>query len=502
MNYFKKQLLNIAVKSGVISLDNSSSQSFFSSEWVGGRFGFSKYVNDNQLIDDGYAINNAVYSVVKLSTDASTSIPFVLCERTKEGDEEVTSGGLYDLLQNPNDTQIFKEFQEEAITYLKVTGDLFLHGVRLAGFKDAIQDLSVLPSNCTELNLDYKNDLKSYEVNLNGTITVYPIEDVYHGKYINPTKEGLENKRGLSPFQAGHRTVIASNENLNAMASVWNNKGVSGLLTSNTDETLSNQEAQGVQEAVNNRLGGAHKANGVAATTANVRFEQIGMPSSDMELLMSSPQLLRGICMLLGVDPALLGDTESRKYSNLKEAEKSLFVRSAIPDNERLISYLMRFVVPAWNLIDNKEYIIKQNLEDVEALQPDKKIQAEKNKIVSETITNVLASPISDESKIATLIYAIGITEEEAKELTNFKEEVMGTGTAENTGGNVQVQSLNGAQVTSMVTIVAEVGLGNMPKESAINILIVSYGMSEEEAKKIIDPIIVKENGEAQQGFN
>jgi hypothetical protein len=78
----------------------------------------------------------------------------------------------------------------------------------------------------------------------------------------------------------------------------------------------------------------------------------------------------------------------------------------------------------------------------------------------------------------------------------------MGTGTAENTGGNVQVQSLNGAQVTSMVTIVAEVGLGNMPKESAINILIVSYGMSEEEAKKIIDPIQIKENGETQQGLN
>ena len=46
---------------------------------------------------------------------ASTSIPFILCEQTKDGDEEVLSGGLYDLLQNPNEKQIFKEFQEEAI---------------------------------------------------------------------------------------------------------------------------------------------------------------------------------------------------------------------------------------------------------------------------------------------------------------------------------------------------------------------------------------------------
>tara|TARA_R110000796_G_scaffold97141_1_gene203954 strand:- start:139 stop:1644 length:1506 start_codon:yes stop_codon:yes gene_type:complete len=500
MNFIKKQLLNIAVKSGVISLDTN--KNYFSSEWVGNKYGFGKYKNDDQLINEGYAINNAVYSVVRLSTDASTSIPFVLCEQTKDGDEIVTEGGLFNLLQNPNENQIFKEFQEEAITYLKVTGDLFLHGVSPVGFKDAIQEINVLPSNCTELNYNYKNELISYDYTLNGSTITYGLEDVYHGKYINPTKEGLECGRGLSPFQAGYRTVMASNENLSAMASVWNNKGVSGLLTSNTDETLSNEEAKAVQNAVNTKLGGSHKANGVAATTANVRFEQIGMPSSDMELLMSNPQLVRGICMLIGVDPALLGDPESRKYSNLKEAEKSLFVRSAIPDNERLISYLNRFVVPAWSLADGKDYIIKQNLEDVEALQPDKKVQAEKNKIQAETITNVLSSPISDESKIATLVYAIGITEEEAKNLTNFKEEIMGTGTAENTGGNVQVQSLNGAQVTSMVTIVAEVGLGNMPKESAINILIVSYGMSEEEAKKIIDPIQIKENGEIEQGFN
>ena len=181
------------------------------------------------------------------------------------------------------------------------------------GFKSTIDDLTILPSNLTELNINTSGELRYYEYTINGKMLKIPVDEVYHGKYINPTKNGLENQRGLSPLQAGYRTVVASNENLTAMASVWNNKGVSGLLTSNTDETLSSDEAKAVQTAVNSKLGGSHKANGVAATTANVRFEQIGMSGSDMELLNSSPQLLRGICMLYGVDPALLGDTESRK---------------------------------------------------------------------------------------------------------------------------------------------------------------------------------------------
>jgi phage portal protein BeeE len=269
MNFIQKQLLNLAVKSGVISLNTS--KPFFSSEWVGNKYGFGKYQNDNQLINESYAINNAAYSVVNLSNSASTSIPFVLCEQTKDGDEEVLEGGLYNLLQNPNENQIFKEFQEEALTYLLLTGDLFLHGISPVGFKDAIQELNILPSNLTELNLNYKNELVSYDYTINGTTTVIPLKDVYHGKYINPTKDGLECLRGLSPLQAGYRTITASNENLTAMASVWNNKGVSGLLTSNTDETLSAEEAKAVQTAVNGKLGGSHKANGVAATTANVR---------------------------------------------------------------------------------------------------------------------------------------------------------------------------------------------------------------------------------------
>lgn len=416
MNYFKKQLLNIALKSGVISLDNKNS--FYPvSEWIGNKYSFDNHIDDEKIIDESYAINNAAYSVVKMSTDASTSIPFTLCHETQDGEEIVTSGGLYDLLKNPNKKQVFKEFQEEALTYLLLTGDLFIYGVTSIGFKNAIEELNILPSNLTELNLDYRNNLNSYDVTLNGITKKYLIDEVYHGKYINPTKCGIENQRGLSPLQAGYRTVIASNENLTAMASVWNNKGVSGLLTSNTDETLSAEEAKAVQEAVNSKIGGSHKANGVAATTANVRFEQLGMSNADMKLLESSPQLLRGICMLYGVDPALLGDVESRKYSNLKEAEKSLFIRSAIPNNERLISYLNRFVVPGWSLLDNKKYVIKQDLTDIEALQPDKKVQAEKNKIISESLTALLSSSLSSETKEILLIDIHNIEPDKANTL-------------------------------------------------------------------------------------
>ena len=48
-------------------------------------------------------------------------------------------------------------------------------------------------------------------------------------------------------------------------------------------------------------------------------------------------------------------------------------------------------------------------------MQADQKLEAEKDKLVTETITNVLNSNVSNETKIQTLIYGIGMNEEEAR---------------------------------------------------------------------------------------
>ena len=45
MNFIQKQLLNIAIKSGVISLDNSNN-TFYTTKWFGNNYSFGGYKND------------------------------------------------------------------------------------------------------------------------------------------------------------------------------------------------------------------------------------------------------------------------------------------------------------------------------------------------------------------------------------------------------------------------------------------------------------------------
>ena len=56
-----------------------------------------------------------------------------------------------------------------------------------------------------------------------------------------------------------------------------------------------------------------------------------------------------------------------------------------------------------------------------------------------------------------------------------------------------------------MVTIVNSVSLSQMPKPSAIAILMASYGMNEQEAGKIINPITItngNDSGQIDEGAN
>jgi len=49
--------------------------------------------------------------------------------------------------------------------------------------------------------------------------------------------------------------------------------------------------------------------------------------------------------------------------------------------------------------------------------------------------------------------------------------------------------SLNGAQVTSMLQVVQSVAMGQLPPETAIQMLTVAFGLSEEEAEEMVEPM-------------
>jgi HK97 family phage portal protein len=446
MSRLKQAIKNIALKTGII--DNSFIPiNQIEQTLLGSNLGYAyQNISDETLINESVASNTHLYSIISRIKNLSMNGKYKVMLNTPDGMVEDQESDLYELLQQPNDKQNFQEWLDSALTMLLVTGDVFLKGDTAVGFGEKIMSLETLPSNIVEvLVANYNNEVLGYDCTLGGRQKRYSLDEVYHGMLYNPTIYGLEQHRGLSPLQAGYRTLTADNELTTAEASFYKNKGVSGILSSGSDiATFSPEEAKQLDDALKARMGGAAKANGVITTGANVNYQSIGMSPSDLKIIESGDIKLRNLCMLYGLDSKLFGDPKASTYNNQSEVARGAWNNSVIPFNNKIVSYLNTFVTANHNrvqgLTKSNGYEIVFDTSHIQELQKDKKVEAEKNKIVIEGITSLVSSNMSDDAKVMMLTKLYEVEEDEAQILIETNGNDSGQ---TNEGANQEAQGEN-----------------------------------------------------------
>jgi phage portal protein BeeE len=214
-------------------------------------------------------------------------------------------------------------------------------------------------------------------------------------------------------------SLNASNNRQEASSVMLQNKGASGVLSSGGNFPLTAEEAESVQSALDRKLGSAKNFNRVISTNADVKFQQIGMSAADLKIIEQGELTLRELCNLYSLDSSLFNDPANKTFNNRKEATKAMYSDAVIPTTQRLIDGLNNWLVPAWSLRDRKNYKIVLDLDHIEALQADQKLEAEKDKIVIEGINIILNLPISDEGKKKLLMDKYDFSEEQADIVVN-----------------------------------------------------------------------------------
>ena len=402
---FKKDTKEKSYKSTNISFDTFTG--------VNNEFFYAGSTKINKLIEEGYISNPDVYSVIDTLAEIGSDIPFKVEQKTIDGWELDEDSSLNDLVHTPNTLESEKEFRYNSINYLLTSGEIF-HKKIISSF-DIVTELELLEPNLVDLLLDIKGDVTRYEYLRNNTTQInYTLDDVIHSKYLNPSINGLESKRGLSPLQAAYNAIISSNNRALASASMLKNGGAANLISSGSDLTMSDAEREDVQKSFQKRVGGADKFGKNVTTTANVNVNGLGMSSVQMQMLDGIVIDRRTICNVFKVDSSIFNDKEASTYNNIQSVNKSIYTRAVIPTNNKIISGY-NSIIPAYNLLENKELRIVQDLEGIDVLKTDQKIEAEKNKINIDSITSVLSSPISTDSKIQTLVNIMGMEEDKAR---------------------------------------------------------------------------------------
>ena len=382
-------------------------------ESINNPFYFDGVAKDDKLINEGYVSNADVYSIIKKICEVSSDVPFVVEQNTNDGWEIDEESSLNTLINNPNELVTAKEFRFETMLYLLNTGDIFWK--KLTASFGLVTELELLESNLVQLLYNSDQTVQRYQYSkLDTTLIDYLPEEVIHNIYLNPSKFGVKSQRGLSPLQAGYATLKSSNNRSVAEASMLSNRGATGILSSGSDLVMTPQDREDLQKATDKLVGGAENFNKAITTTANVTWTSMGMDANQLKMLEGGVMNLRTLCNIFGVNSAMFNDQEASTLDNMKIADKKLYTDAVIPNNNKIISGYDS-IIPAYNSFENKELRIVQNLSEIDALQEDQKTKAEKDKINIEAITSVLTSPISNESKIATLVEVMGYEEDKAQ---------------------------------------------------------------------------------------
>jgi HK97 family phage portal protein len=325
-NFFTKALQGLTTKGSTFSMQSHNTDrlsivgNFFG--WLLGKRGYEQYT-------EAYGDNPLVYMVVNRISTTTASLKRIVQDANGEQDD---NSSIYAELPEPNSKQTWQDFYEVVYEYLLLTGNTYIREMKSLG--DLGSYFEVLVTKNTEIVAGSAGEVIGYKYTKpdGSVIPFIPAEEVLHIKTSNVVNVDDTNiSYGLSPLQAAWIVVQSSSEKLKAEASIFKNRGIVGMLTNNSDQSMLPQERERLQEEFDKEAGGAEKFNRVKISTQKLNYIQMGMSPTDLKLLEGILQSLRMICSVYGISSVLFNDNENSTYNNVAEAKKDAFITAYLP---------------------------------------------------------------------------------------------------------------------------------------------------------------------------
>jgi HK97 family phage portal protein len=321
--------------------------------------------NDQKIISNGYLANDIVYSAIGLITNKVKLAPWDVYKIVDESSLKRYKSALADgkfkeardfkrkalelytgdarlneLLKYPNESESWTDLMEQATGYKLLTGDKFLWAELLQAGANTGKPISirVLPSHLMQIiaTRTFPVTEAGYQINY-GYIKTFTAEEVMHEKYWNPQWDTLGSQLyGLSPLRAACKNIDRNNSAKEASTKKFRNGGAEGVLFQDDDKLsdpdLAEEQIGALEKSWNEKYAGSRNAGKIVLSGYKVGWAKIGLSPVDMAIIDSEKWDLRMLCNIYGVPSQLLNDPDNKTFNSLREAEKALTSRCAIPE--------------------------------------------------------------------------------------------------------------------------------------------------------------------------
>ena len=301
----------------------------------------------------------AVYSCVRVLSDAVAGLPLHLYKYTQNGGKEKSiNHPLYFLLHDePNPEMTSFVFRETLMTHLLLWGNAYAQIIR-NGKGEVVALYPLMPNKMTvdrdeNGRLYYKyyrgNDeairSKEYEV----ILSPY---DVLHVPGL-----GFDGLVGYSPIAMAKNAIGLAMATEEYGAKFFaNGAAPSGVLEH--PGTLKNPDK--VRESWNATFGGSHNANKVAVLEEGMKYTPISISPEQAQFLETRKFQINEIARIFRVPPHMVGDLEKSSFSNI-EQQSLEFVKYTL--EPWLVRWEQSMVRSLLSPSEKREYFIKFNVD-------------------------------------------------------------------------------------------------------------------------------------------
>ena len=308
------------------------------------------------LAQEGCASNAIGYRCVRMIAEAAGSLPWLMYD----GDDEVVTHPLLDLLKRPNPGQPGREFGEQLYGFLMVAGNAYVEKVDIDGRP---RELYALRPDRMKAVASGNGWAEAYEYSVNGQSVRLPREAVLQLRLFNP----LNDLYGMSPLEAAQRAIDTHNA-----ASAWNKamldnsaRPSGALVYAAADGHLTTEQFERLKTELEDSYQGAANAGRPMVLEGGLDWKEMGYSPKDMEYSAAKDGAAREIALSFGVPPMLLGIPGDNTFANFMEANRSFWRQTVLPMASRMAEAMTGFLC-AGNLR------LVHDLDQVEALSVDR----------------------------------------------------------------------------------------------------------------------------------
>lgn len=346
--------------------------------------------SNRRTLKDAYGGNPDVYSITNKGSRTAAQIPWIVEQKIGETWELDTESRLNGVICKANDFQSFHEFVESYCQFLQLTGNSIIAGDKPIGF-EVFSQITVLPTQFVEIESGGReNPIAFYELTF-GDVLKYMPEDILHIRYFNPLFDESDNPYfGMSPLMPANSTFQTGTNIWEANSAIQKNLGAFGMISSETGGALGPDTIDAMYDSLDKRFKGPKKRAGLWLSGAPVKFTRISMTPQELDFSKTQLMSLRTLCNIFGYESILFNDPEARRNSNRKESQIALYTDVVIPMLLRLEQGLNSFLVPDYETLEGKTLRIRPDLSTVSALKADEEKEARIRQRLATVIINLL----------------------------------------------------------------------------------------------------------------